>query len=85
MVIQLLGLPQDNNSSFLPGPAAAPAAIRRALISDSANSFTEFGLDISDPLVMQDAGDVALAGLAGQAAFDAIYDAVANDQVVKSK
>lgn len=77
MTIRLLGLPQDNNSSFLTGPAAGPAAIRRALISDSANSFNEAGLDVSAPSVMQDEGDVALAGLSGQAAFDAIYDAVA--------
>ena len=77
MTVRLLGLPQDNNSSYLAGPAAAPAAIRRALVSDSANSFNEFGLDVSNPKVMTDAGDVKLAGLSGQAAFDAVYTAVA--------
>lgn len=79
MTIRLLGLPQDNNSSFLEGPAVAPVAIRRALVSDSANSFNELGLDVSNPAVLQDVGDVDLVGKAGQDAFQAIYDAVAQE------
>ena len=57
MTIRLLGLPQDNNSSFLTGPAIAPARIREALWSDSANMFTETGLDLGDGQHWSDAGD----------------------------
>ncbi|WP_421864307.1 agmatinase [Motiliproteus sp.] len=74
--VRLLGLPQDNNSSYLTGPALAPARIREAFQCDSANLFTETGFDLGDSALWQDAGDVALSGLAGKAAFDAIYDSV---------
>lgn len=41
--IRLIGLPTDRNSSFLRGPAKAPAAIRSALFSDAGNSTSESG------------------------------------------
>jgi arginase len=73
VTIKFLGLPQDNNSSFMAGPALGPRRIREALVSDSANMFTETGLDLGQPEIWQDAGDVALAGLAGKQAFDVIH------------
>lgn len=76
MTVQLLGLPQDNNSSFLNGPALAPARIREALHSDSANMFTETGVDLGNLDLWQDSGDLVLSGLGGMAAFDAIYTGV---------
>jgi arginase len=77
VTIQLLGLPQDNNSTFMAGPALAPPRIREALVSDSANMFTEIGLDLGQPGIWEDAGDVDLVGLTGKKAFDAIHDRVA--------
>ncbi|WP_299949589.1 agmatinase [uncultured Ruegeria sp.] len=77
MTIKLLGLPQDNNSSFLLGPALAPDRIREALHSDSANMFTETGHDLGDASLWSDAGNVLLAGLEGLAAFEAIHTKVA--------
>lgn len=76
-MISLLGIPQDNNSSFLTGPALAPGRIREAIWSDSANMFAENGLDLGRGDVWTDAGDVALSGLGGKAAFDRIRLAVA--------
>lgn len=76
MAIQLLGLPQDNNGSYMSGPALAPARIREALHSDSANMFTEFGHDLGNKTLWSDAGNVLLDGLSGQEAFDAIHTAV---------
>jgi agmatinase len=73
MSIQLLGLPQDNNSSFMPGPSLAPRRIREALHSDSANMFTESGLDLGSPGIWEDASDVPLTGLSGETAHDQIY------------
>lgn len=60
MVPTLLGLPFDASSSFLRGPAAAPAAIRAALASPSSNMWTESGIDLGAPGMLGDAGDLAL-------------------------
>jgi arginase len=76
MTIQILGLPQDNNGSYMSGPALAPARIREALHSDSANMFTELGHDLGNKTLWADAGNVLLDGLSGQTAFDAIHIAV---------
>jgi arginase len=56
----LLGVPYDASSSFQRGPAEAPAHIRQALWSESANTWTESLRDLALPGVIADAGDVAL-------------------------
>ncbi|MEO0635023.1 MAG: agmatinase [Pseudomonadota bacterium] len=76
--IAILGLPQDNNSSFLQGPALAPARIREAFHSASANMFTETGHDLGADGAWRDAGDLLLDGLSGQVAYDAIYAGVSD-------
>ena len=58
----LVGLPYDASSSFRRGPAAAPAAIREALWSPSANSWTELGVNIGAESAITDAGDLELSG-----------------------
>lgn len=74
--VMILGLPQDNNSSYLSGPSMAPARIREAFFCDSANLSTETGFDLNDETLWGDAGNVELAGLQGRAAFDAIQACV---------
>ncbi len=74
--IRLLGLGQDNNSSFLAGPAQAPATIREAIRSPSANMFSECGIDLGDSALWTDVGDVALEGLTAETACNAIYTAI---------
>jgi agmatinase len=62
MTVKLLGVPYDAHSSFLRGPALAPAAIRAALTCGSANWCTESGLDL-DPSTNDDwfdLGDLTL-------------------------
>ena len=54
----LLGIPFDANSSWLRGAAGAPPIIRVALGSDSSNSATETGVDLSEPGAYCDAGDL---------------------------
>ncbi len=71
--VRLLGVPQDNNSSYLTGPALAPSRLREAIKSDAANMFTETGYDLGDENLFGDAGDVPVEGLVGKAAFEAIY------------
>lgn len=72
--VTLLGIPFDENSSYLRGPAQAPGRILKALNCDSSNQWTENGTDLQGKL--HDAGSVALpAGT--PAAFAAIEDTVA--------
>jgi agmatinase len=62
VTVKLLGVPYDAHSSFLRGPALAPAAIRAALACGSANWCTESGRDL-DPATTDDwtdLGDLAL-------------------------
>ena len=54
----LLGIPLDINSSYLRGPAAAPAKIREALRSDASNKWSELGTDVGG--AFKDVGDLDL-------------------------
>ena len=55
----LIGIPFDAYSSYLRGPADAPPKIREALHCDASNSWTERGVDLSQPGIYEDAGDLA--------------------------
>jgi hypothetical protein len=79
--LTLLGVPFDANSSYLRGPAKAPAKIREALFSDSSNLWTEAGVDLGAPSVLHDAGDLRLPEQA-EPAFAAIESAV-RDQLAR--
>ena len=72
--IALLGIPWDEQSSFLRGPAQAPPLIRAALFSEASGLRSESGQDLSDVFV--DAGD--LPSLSGVAMMDAIEQRVAS-------
>ncbi|MGX5800462.1 arginase family protein [Bradyrhizobium sp. Arg314] len=54
--VSLLGIPHDENSSYLRGPAEAPPLIRRELASDAYTSWSETGFDLTDRFV--DYGDI---------------------------
>ena len=56
----IVGVPWDEQSSFLRGAAEGPKAVRAALASDSSNLSTESGPDLSDPGVLHDAGDISV-------------------------
>lgn len=55
--IALIGIPFDENSSFLQGPAKAPELIIQSLNSDSANSFTEDLTDLNAHLKVKWCGN----------------------------
>lgn len=59
-MITVVGVPFDEFSSFMRGPAQAPPKIREAFHSDSANYFTERLIDLKDQDWWQDAGDMLL-------------------------
>jgi len=54
----VVGIPFDANSSWLRGAAGAPPIIRVAFGSESSNSWTEAGLDLSVEGAYCDAGDL---------------------------
>lgn len=60
--IAVVGVPLDQNSSFLKGPAQAPPLIRESLFSYSTNLFTEDGIDLGHASGWLDVGDLILAG-----------------------
>jgi arginase len=56
--VSLLGIPHDDNSSFLKGPSEAPPLIRRELDCDAYSLWSETGFDLATPGVMKDHGDI---------------------------
>jgi arginase len=58
--IHLIGLPTDIHSSYLRGPAKAPAAIRTALWSPHGNPASERGTELGDEIALVDRGDLPL-------------------------
>ena len=58
--IHLIGLPTDVHSSYLRGPAKAPAAIRAQLASEHGNPASERGSEIGIDIGLVDRGDLSL-------------------------
>lgn len=71
--VALLGIPTDENSSFLRGPALAPPVIRQILYSNASELSGENGLDLANNPQFQDDGDLRLA--TWPRAFDQIAEA----------
>jgi agmatinase len=72
--VSLLGIPHDDNSSFLKGSAEAPPLIRRELVSDCYSSWTETGIDLGAAGRLVDHGDVRFDSAAD--AWDVVTDSV---------
>ena len=68
--IDLFGVKEDRNSSFMEGPAAAPPLIRASFYCKSGNSFSESGLEIHS--MIKDFGDIT----PNNHDLDSIYDVV---------
>jgi arginase len=73
-MIAVVGIPFDEFSSFLRGPAQAPIKIREAYHSDSSNYFTESGVDLKNHSGWKDTGDLKLPS--GEDAINEIYSSV---------
>jgi len=72
-MINLIGVPYDDNSSFLKGPAFAPARIRLMDVEGSANRYAENGLEVKEGVVYKDCGDMKFEGSNPEKAFQTIY------------
>lgn len=73
--VSLLGIPNDENSSFLRGAAEAPPLIRRELFCDASNMWSETGIDLGAQGRLADRGDLTFGS--GQDPWDAIEQGVA--------
>jgi agmatinase len=73
MRLALIGIPWDENSSFMRGPAEAPPLIRAAFASESANMWSEAGIDLGETPIF-DAGDVE--PISGAAMIDRIVESI---------
>ena len=60
--ISLLGIPHDDNSSFMKGPSEAPPLIRRGLLSDAYSSWSESRIDVGAAGRLKDHGDIQFDG-----------------------
>ena len=58
--VSVLGIPFDDNSSFMFGAAKAPAKIREGMKSQSSNLCAESGLDLGEIQTWRDLGDMDL-------------------------
>lgn len=56
--IALIGFPFDEYSSFLKGTAEAPPLIRRAFRSAAVNTWSESGINLGEPGIITDFGDM---------------------------
>lgn len=74
--VVVIGVPLDENSSFLRGPALAPPRIRATLHSGSMNLCTEEGVDLDARDDWRDLGDLTLGS--GAEALAAIERAAAD-------
>lgn len=59
-MVGLLGVPYDDSSSFMKGPALGPDRVRQALASPSWNPFSEAGVEIVGASGLRDLGDVTI-------------------------
>lgn len=73
----LLGVPFDEASSFRRGAAGAPGRIRAAMASDASNLWSEQLIDLGEPGVYGDHGDVHLSGDARGAITGAVAQILA--------
>lgn len=60
--VAIIGIPYDNKSSYLKGPAKGPQAIREASTSKMINAWTELGVDLETEIKITDLGDLDVRG-----------------------
>jgi len=75
-MVTVVGIPSDENSSFMQGPALAPARIRDVLHAGSSNLCSENGIDLTLEPGFSDLGD--LEPDSGTILFEQIETAIKN-------
>lgn len=81
-MVTVVGVPSDDNSSFMQGSALAPARIREALHSGSANLCSEGGIDLGTEPRFHDLGDLDLEdGVAALAKIEETIESLLEREV----
>jgi len=75
-MVVVLGVPYDENSSFMKGPASAPSRIRETLSSGAMNLCSESGIDLGVEPRFYDLGDLNLS--IGATTFKQIEQGIAD-------
>ena len=75
-MVALVGVPWDENSSFMRGPAQAPARNREALYGGSSNLCSETGVDLGQEPRFRDLGDLKLGGDAVLIQIEEVIDSL---------
>ena len=81
--VALIGIPFDEYSSFMRGPAKAPSAIRQTLHNGASNLFAENGINLDGHPQFRDLGDLSLPE--GDDAIAAIEIAISRLAVQKAR
>ena len=76
-MLSVLGIPFDENSSFLRGSAKAPQKIIEAFYSDSSNAFSENGFNCRDTKVIKILDEIKLPS--GELAIEEIRNKAQNE------
>ena len=76
-MLSLLGIPFDENSSFLKGSAKAPKKIIKAFYSDASNAFSENGFNCRDTKVIKILDEIKLPS--GELAIEEIRNKAQNE------
>jgi agmatinase len=84
-MLKLIGIPFDGNSSFLKGPAMAPARIRQMDTDGSANQFSEDGKEIAPEKAFIDAGDISFTDTTSLAVYTKIKNTIQQELTGNSK
>lgn len=75
-MIKLIGLPFDENSSFLRGPASAPDILRHIWHDGASNDFAENLAEIKEHEVWEDGGNISKGNQTVEAYFNHITETV---------
>ena len=81
--VAMIGIPFDEYSSFMRGPAKAPSAIRQTLHNGASNLFAENGINLDGHPQFRDLGDLSLPE--GDDAIAAIEIAISRLAVQKAR
>lgn len=76
-MVSIIGIPIDENSTYLKGPAKAPPLIMDAFHSDASNMFAENGVNCDDVDRIRDIGILQLP--AGKLAMDSIRKTISKE------
>ncbi len=84
-MIKLIGIPFDENSSYIQGPALAPPKIRLMDVEGSANRFCEHGLEIVEGENYRDLGDMIFPDTNPELVYKQIKETIQSELSLSDK